>query len=517
MRILTSAGARAFDQRAMDLGLPSLVLMENAAVGLADAVGEAFPAVSEVVLFCGPGGNGGDGLALARQLATRGYRTTSYLVLGGRELHGDVATQLAVVRGLGLALFELASEEDLAAAFLAARGSELIVDALFGVGLTRPLTGLEARLVTGLSRLGVPRLAVDLPSGLAGDPSTPIGPCFVADLTVTFGTPKPAHVLFPAAAAVGRLVVADLGVPPGLADELDEPGGRGYWTTADEAAALVMPRALDGHKGTYGHLLVVAGGPGKAGAAVLAARAAVRGGAGLVSVGVPAPLLPVVDAGSLESMTVALAADGAGGVGPGVAAEVLALAAGKQAVMLGPGLGATAGDEIRTAVLGLDLPLVLDADGLNAFAGRLDELAARRAPTILTPHPGELARLLGIPTSEVAADRLAAARAAARQSGALVVAKGAGTLVVTPEGDYHVNSTGNPGLASGGSGDVLAGLLGALLAQGYEPLAAAVLGTFWHGLAADRLAARVGGPAIPAGDLAAELPAAFAALAAGEE
>ncbi|MDX1996285.1 MAG: NAD(P)H-hydrate dehydratase [Thermoanaerobaculia bacterium] len=517
MRILTSAGARAFDQRAMDLGLPSLVLMENAAVGLADAIGEIFPAVREVVLFCGPGGNGGDGLALARQLATRGYTTTSYLVFGGREAAGDLRIQLEVARGLGLELVELAPDAEPSRALAAARRSDLLVDALFGVGLTRPLAGLEARLVTALSSIDVPRLAVDLPSGLSGDHSTPFGPHFVADCTVTFGTPKPAHVLFPAAAATGRLVVADLGVPAALADELDEPAGRGSWTTAEDAASLVIPRAQDGHKGTYGHLLIVAGGPGKAGAAVLAARASVRGGAGLVTVAVPAPLVPVVEGGSLESMTVALPADAAGGFGPGAGAAVLALAAGKQAVVLGPGLGTTAGDEIRRLVVNLELPLVLDADGLNAFAGRLDALAARRAPTILTPHPGELARMLGIPTNEVALDRLAAARSAARKSGAFVVAKGAGTLVVTPEGDFHVNSTGNPGLASGGSGDVLAGLLGALLAQGYEPLAAAVLGVYWHGLAADRLAARVGGPAIPAGDLAAELPAAFAALAAGEE
>lgn len=516
MRILTSAGARAFDQRAMELGLPSLVLMENAAVGLADAVGEFFPSAREVVLFCGPGGNGGDGLALARQLATRGYGTTSFLVLGGRELHGDVAVQLAVARGLGLGLVELASEADLAAAFAAARRSHLIVDALFGVGLTRPLAGLEAHLVTALANLGVPRLAVDLPSGLAGDFAIPFGPHSVADVTVTFGTPKPAHVLYPAAAAVGRLVVADLGVPASLADELEEPARPGYWTTAEDVAALVIPRAADGHKGTYGHLLVVAGGPGKAGAAVLAARAAVRAGAGLVTVATPAPLVPLVDAGSLESMTAALPADAEGAFGPGAAAGVLSLASGKQAVVLGPGLGA-AGAEIRQAVRGLEVPLVLDADGLNAFAGRLEELAERRAPTLLTPHPGELARLLGITTSEVTRDRLAAARRAAAQARAWVVAKGAGTLVVSPEGDYHVNSTGNPGLASGGSGDVLAGVLGALLAQGYEPREAAVLGVFWHGLAADRLAARIGGLAIPAGDLAAELPAAFGAMVAGED
>jgi ADP-dependent NAD(P)H-hydrate dehydratase / NAD(P)H-hydrate epimerase len=517
VRILTSAGARAFDHQAMALGLPSLVLMENAAVGLAEAIGEVFPGARDVVLFCGPGGNGGDGLALARQLATRGYTTTSYLVFGGRQAAGDLRIQLDVARGLGLELVELHDDAELGPALAAARRSDLMVDALFGVGLKRPLAGLEARLVTALSSLDVPRLAVDLPSGLSGDLATPCGPHFVADCTVTFGTPKPAHVLFPAAASTGRLVVADLGVPAELADELAEPAGRGFWTTAEDAAALVLPRAADGHKGTYGHLLIVAGSPGKAGAVVLAARAAVRGGAGLVTVAVPAPLLPVVEAGSLESMTVALPADAAGGLGAGAADAALAFAVGKQAGVVGPGLGTTAGDEIRSAVLGLERPLVLDADGLNAFAGRLDELAARSAPTILTPHPGELARLLGIPTSDVTADRLAAARAAARQSGALVVAKGAGTLVVTPEGDYHVNSTGNPGLASGGSGDVLAGLLGALLAQGYEPRAAAVLGVYWHGLAADRWAAQVGGPAIPAGDLAAELPAAFVALVAGAE
>jgi|CXWL01.1.fsa_nt_gi NAD(P)H-hydrate epimerase len=513
MRLLSPAGARELDRRAAALGLPSVVLMENAAVGLADAVGEVFPRARSVAIFCGPGGNGGDGLALGRQLATRGYAPRCFLVFGGRQVQGDAALQLAVARALELDLVEVGPDDDLGPVLEAARGSDLLVDALYGVGLARPLAGQAARLVEALSVLGPPRLAVDLPSGLAGDRSTPFGPHFRADLTVTFGTPKPAHVLAPAAEACGRLVVADLGVPASLAEGIDEPGGSGSWTDREEAAALLRERETGSHKGTFGHLLVVAGGPGKAGAAILAARAAVRGGAGLVTVATPAPLVATVDLGSLESMTAALPAESDGGLAAGAAAAILDLARGKSAVALGPGLG-NHGDEIRRAVLGLALPLVLDADGLNAFAGRLGELAARAVPTVLTPHPGELARLLGVANEEVGTDRLAAARRAARESGALVVAKGAGTLVVTPGGDYHVSSTGNPVLASGGSGDVLTGLLGALLAQGYEALDAALLGVHLHGLAADRWRERRGGPALPASELVDELPGAFAALLA---
>jgi NAD(P)H-hydrate epimerase len=586
MRILTAEEMRGVDRAAIErLGLPGLVLMENAALGVVDAIGRQYPRAESAAIFCGPGNNGGDGLAVARQLATRGYAVEIFLAVGtagktgkagaagnagtagkagkggeagkggdagkGGEagnagegpLAGDAGLQLAVCRRLELTIHELApdgdaaeAEAELAAALAAAGRHDLVIDALFGTGLARPLTGWFARLVEGLNEVPRPRVAVDIPSGLSGSSAEPPGPHLLADLTVTFAAPKVAHVFPPAADAAGELVVTDLGFPRRL---VDEAAGDLHLLVGDELAGLLPPRARDSHKGDYGHLLLVAGSPGKAGAAVLAARAAVRAGAGLVTAAVPEPILQIVHLGSIESMVLPLpagsagpprehgagdaggghgASQGGGGLTAAAAEQVLAAAAGKSALAVGPGLGQDAGTvaAIRRLAAAAELPLVLDADGINAFAGRPEELAARRAPTVLTPHPGELGRLLGISTAEVQADRPAAARRAAAATGAIVVLKGSLTLIAAPGGGLYVNPTGNPGMASGGTGDVLTGILGGLMAQRLEPLDAACLAVYLHGLAGDLALARLRGPSLAAEDLIASLPAAFADLADGK-
>jgi NAD(P)H-hydrate epimerase len=572
MRILTAEEMRGVDRAAIErLGLPGLVLMENAALGVVDAIGRQYPRAESAAIFCGPGNNGGDGLAVARQLATRGYAVEIFLAVGKvskagkageadeagkagkagkageRALAGDAGLQLAVCRRLELTIHELAPDGDaaeaeagLAAALEAAGRHDLVIDALFGTGLARPLTGWFARLVEGLNEVPRPRVAVDIPSGLSGSSAEPPGPHLLADLTVTFAAPKVAHVFPPAADAAGELVVTDLGFPRRL---VDEAAGDLHLLVGEELSGLLPPRARDSHKGDYGHLLLVAGSPGKAGAAVLAARAAVRAGAGLVTAAVPETILQIVHLGSIESMVLPLPAgsagpprehgtgDAGGGHGAGhagghgggaltaaAAEQVLAAAAGKSALAVGPGLGQDAGTvaAIRRLAVAAELPLVLDADGINAFAGRPEELAARRAPTVLTPHPGELGRLLGISTAEVQADRPAAARRAAAATGAIVVLKGSLTLIAAPGGGLYVNPTGNPGMASGGTGDVLTGILGGLVAQRLEPLDAACLAVYLHGLAGDLALARLRGPSLAAEDLIASLPAAFADLADGK-
>ena len=514
MRILTAAAMRGVDRLASEqLGLSGLVLMENAALGVADAIGRQYPRAESAAVFCGPGNNGGDGLAVARHLVTRGYAVEVFLADGGRPLDGDAAVQLDICRRLALTIYTLPKDGDaaaataVAAALAAASRHDLVVDALFGTGLARPLGGLFARLVEGLNEVPRPRVAVDIPSGLSGSSAEPPGPHLRADLTVTFAAPKVAHVFPPAADAVGELVIADLGFPPSLVDQAE---GDLHLLVGEELAGLLPPRARDSHKGDYGHLLLVAGSLGKAGAAVLAARAAVRAGAGLVTAAVPAPILPIVHLGSVESMGLPLPA------GAAAADVALAALAGKSALAVGPGLGQAAGTvaAIRRLVAAAPLPLVLDADGINAFAGRAGELAARRAPTVLTPHPGELGRLLGTSAAEVQADRQAAARRAAAATGAVVVLKGSLTLIAAPGGGLYVNPTGNPGMASGGTGDVLTGTLGGLLAQRLAPLDAACLGVYLHGLAGDLALARLRGPSLAAGDLIESLPAAFAELVA---
>ncbi len=528
MRILSAEAMARVDRAAIEeLGIPSMVLMENAAIGVADAVGRSFPEAGAVAIFCGPGNNGGDGLAIGRQLAARGHRVACFLALEGRELHGAAAAQLEICRALGpelVRLIEIGPDDDLRPPVDAAREADLVVDALFGTGLARPLEGRYAELVEALDALAVPKLAVDLPSGLSGSRIEPIGPHLTADLTVTFGALKPAQVFPPAADAAGQVVVADLGLPPAWIDREDERWGEEEGTlhllVGDEVAGLLAPRRADSHKGTFGHLLVVAGATGKAGAAILTAAAAVRAGAGLVTAAVPEPIVQTVDAGSLESMSLALPAEREGLLGriaEGAADVVLAAADGKDALALGPGLGSgdPVASEIRRAVLECPLPLVLDADGVNAFAGRHRELAEREAPTVLTPHPGELARLLGVETKEISGDRLGSVRRAARETGAVVVLKGHLTLIAEPDGAVRVNPTGNPGLATGGTGDVLTGVIGAFLAQGYLAVEAACLGAYLHGVAGDLAAERVGEVSLRASDLVEALPAAFERLRSG--
>ena len=328
--------------------------------------------------------------------------------------------------------------------------------------------------------------------------------------TVTFAAPKVAHVLPPAATACGAVAVADLGFPAFLVEEAE---GDLELLAGDELAGLLPRRHPASHKGDFGHVLVVAGSPGKSGAAILAARAAVRAGAGLVTVAVPAPLLTAVELGSVESMTLPLTADEEGRLRPDAVDGLLADP--RWTVMaVGPGLG-IGGDTpeaVRRLARHSPLPMVLDADGINAFAGGAEALRERTAPTVVTPHPGELARLLGTTTANVGEDRLAAAREAAQRTGAVVVLKGHLSIVASPDGPTAVNPTGNPGLASGGAGDVLTGLVAALLGQGLAPYDAACLGVYLHGLAADLLAAE-GGVAIAAGDLVMAMPRALAELA----
>jgi len=528
MRVLSAEEMRQVDRRAIEeVGLPSLVLMENAALGLAEGVGELFPDAEAVCILCGPGNNGGDGYALARHLDCRGY-AVEVVQVGDKEPSGDAALQLSVCRAQGISLNRLTEEAELADAVALAAAADLVVDALFGTGLGRPLEGLFAALVEALDEVATPLLAVDLPSGLNGSRSDVFGPHVRADACVTFAAPKRAHVLPPAAEACGELLVTDLGIPPFLIDEAPAEDGELHLLLRSEVAALLPRRAAASHKGDYGHLLVVAGSPGKSGAAVLAARAAVRAGAGLVTAAVPEPLLAAVDAASLESMTLPLAAGPSGELAAAGVEALLAAAQGKDAVALGPGLGQ--GEEtaaaIRDAVLRCPLPLVLDADGLNAFAGRLGELARRPAATLLTPHPGELGRLLGTSAAEVQADRLAAARCAARLSGAVVLLKGHLSLVAAPPrhgeagddgedglpGPVYVCAAGNPGMATGGSGDVLSGILGAFLAALGDPLAAARLGVFVHATAGDLAAGELGETALAAGDLIDFLPAVLKSL-----
>ncbi|HUR80666.1 MAG TPA: NAD(P)H-hydrate dehydratase, partial [Thermoanaerobaculia bacterium] len=365
----------------------------------------------------------------------------------------------------------------------------------FGTGLNRAPQGIQADVIRALAELRIPVLAIDLPSGANASSGQPFEPCVQAEVTVTFAAPKLCHVFEPAALYCGEIIVADITIPE-IAIE-DEAVALALITPRD-VLPLVEPRRSATHKGTYGHVAVIAGSAGRSGAAVMCARGAIRTGAGLVSVMTDAETARLVHAGSIESMTYS-------GSDP---EEFLK---NKSAVLIGPGL---ADDEdayrnTRTLIDGIDLPMIIDASALNAFASRANEINTRGLPRIITPHPGELARLMNTDTKAINADRIGAAREAARVTNCVVVLKGHQTLVAEPDGHVFVNPTGNPGMATGGMGDVLSGIIAALLARDADPLDAACAGVYLHGLAGDILAEELGDTGLMATEVADRVPKAI--------
>ena len=481
-----------------ELGVPGGVLMECAGMAVARAVVEERGAGAPVHVVCGGGSNGGDGLVAARHLHLRGVPVRVALLSPPGKLRGDAAENLERARAVEV---PFVSERK------APEPGAVVVDAIFGTGLSRDVEGGPAAAIRRILRSrGASRVvAVDMPSGVCARPGRVLGVAVQADRTVTVGLPKLGLALEPGRSRAGRVTVARIGIAdeaPGVAHDAE------LWTGA--AAARRLPaRPADGHKGSFGHVLVVAGSEGKTGAAALVARGAARAGAGLVTVACPRSANTVLEVKCTEPMTAPVAATADGRLAAEAAEAVRALAAERDVVAMGPGFGRE--DEPRALALevgeGVRQPLVLDADGLVAFADDLDRLRRRRAPTVLTPHPGEAGRLLDASPGEINADRPAAARALAEATGAVVVLKGAATVIAGPDGRLAVNPTGGPLLASGGTGDVLTGVVAGLLGQGLAAFEAAALGAWLHGAAADRLAATLGLGGALASEVADALPA----------
>ena len=518
MYLAGSAEMKFLDRIAIErFGLPGLVLMENAAQSTFRAALDFWPdwPGRRVIVLGGPGQNGGDGWALARIFSARGFQVRGLLVKAAdKEVTGDAAVNLSVARKLELDIQEFNEDSQDPPNWAEA---DLLIDALFGTGLDRDLSGPAARIMESAAQakaaLGgkLRVLAVDLPSGLSGDNGRLFGPPLPADLTVTLGAPKLGLYLGQGPSLAGRIVVGDIGLCPQMY-ALAPPLGR--LSGPEEMRSLLPPRPLSGHKGVFGHVLLAGGARGKSGALVLAARGAARSGAALVTALHPASLSSVFETKLTEVMTMDLPEDEAGELSAAAGDLILEYWPGRQALALGPGLGLGEGaaQTVRRVVEGAEGPLVLDADALTHLAGRLESL--KRVPgLLLTPHPGEAARLLSVTSAEIQNDRLGAAREIAARSGAVVVLKGFHSLIVEPEGHFYLNPTGGPHLSVGGSGDLLTGLLAGLLAQGLTPFKAAVLAVWVHGRAGDICAAEMGPFGLTPDDIATRLPQVWQELA----
>jgi len=518
VKILSADEMRAVDRQAIEeFGIPEAALMENAGRAVADAIAAEVDDLGarRILIVCGRGNNGGDGLVAARHLLARGARPHVLLLGEVDALRSDlVRAHARALRGWGTSVDERPTAEALAS--VAPFDSyDLVVDAIFGTGFRPPARGFEGAAITRIRdahRAGVAVVAVDLPSGLDADLGAVEEPAAAARVTVTFAAPKLVHWLAPADARCGRVVVADISIPQALVDDR-----RHRVDLFDESAArAILPiRRADSHKGTFGHLLIVAGSVGKTGAAILAGRAALRAGAGLVTIATPASCLAMVARGAAELMTEPLPETAAGALAADAAGRVAELMTSRTALAIGPGLS-TDPDTVRFVrelLPTVAQPTVVDADGLNAIAGAKPADIAG-PPLILTPHPGEAARLLDRTTAAIGHDRIGSARTIAARFTANVILKGHRSVVADPDGSTTINPTGNPGLASAGTGDVLTGVVGALLAQGLTPNRAARLGAWLHGVAGDRAAARHGRAGLVAGDVVEALPAAIQGVAA---
>lgn len=499
MDLLTAAEMREADRRTVaEAGIQGLDLMENAGRAVAETVAEAAPG-RRVLILCGRGGNGGDGLVALRELRARGFAAVAVLLAEPDRLGPETRANLDAAASLPV---HPVPDEAAWERFLAGNDEEphAVVDAILGVGAKPPLRGLAARVIADLERRfrGAIRIAVDLPTGLAADTGAAPGPAFRADLTVALGAPKICHFVFPASRFCGKVRVAGIGIP----EDWLRTGRHGV-RTSDEArvASLFPPREPGVHKGQLGRLLLVAGSRRLPGAAALAAHGALRSGVGLLTVAGPEDALRNLPP---EAMRLPLPAGPEGEIVLDAAFPIREFPA--DALAIGPGLGSSqeTRETVRQIVLSTGAPLVLDADGLNGWAGRAAELAARPG-LALTPHPGEASRLLDRPLAEVRADRLAAARRLAELTGGAVSLKGPGTLVAEPGGAVLVNRSGGPELATGGTGDVLTGVVGALLARGLAPLDALAGAVFVHGRAGEAAGRRFGVDGVTASAVAEHL------------
>ena len=503
MKVLTADEMREVDRLTTErYGIPGLQLTEAAGIHVADAchnrISSATTKPRHIAVLCGKGNNGGDGLVAARHLQSLGANVKVYLFSEPRDLRGDAAINLQRWTATGKSVISITDESAWQTAWPEIAKTDILVDAIFGTGFRGVVTGVIAKAITAINRHSknstVARpaliLAVDTPSGLPSDGQPAEGPVLYAHKTVTFTAPKPGQLISRDSAAVGILEVAGIGSPASLIEEI----GRGplRWLEPHEFTDLPLVRTIDSHKGLYGHALIVAGSLGKSGAAVMAGYAALRAGAGLVTVATPDVVLPIVASAHPEVMTEPLVATPQGTA----AMQNLAnqrferIEEGKTVLALGPGLGLQpeTQDFIRKVVTQTQLPLVLDADGLNAFAGNADSLCDRKTKFLaITPHPGEMARLLMRPTKDVQEDRVKTAQEAARRWNAHVILKGSHTIVASPDGQIFVNSSGNPGLAKGGSGDVLTGVLAAMTGQFKTDdwVRVLALGVYLHGKAAE--------------------------------
>ncbi len=514
MKVLTSQQMKGIDRRAIEeLGIIGPILMENAGIRIAQAMRQRLPDLKreKIVVVAGKGNNGGDGFVVARHLFNLGCRIKVLLLSKKSDLKGDAALNAHIVEKMGIPLIEINTEKRWISHKKKLSNSTVILDAIFGTGLSKPAKGLYKTVINSINRIKATIVAVDIPSGLSSDTFEPIGPCVKADLTVTLAAPKVAHIFPPSENFVGELEVADISIPPFL---FDEESLKMEFVEEYSIKPLFSKRRKDTHKGTYGHLFVISGSRGKTGAAVMAGKAALKMGAGLVTVGTPKSCLSIVARSMVELMTEPLPETPEKTFSEEALDLSLSLLEGKDAFLIGPGISTHDSTTrfVKALLPFVRVPVILDADALNILSPHPEILKTLKIPVVLTPHPGEFARLLDCSTSDVKKNKLELVSRFAQDYGVYLVLKGYRTLTATPDGNIFINPTGNPGMATAGSGDVLSGMLAAMIMQEKDILPAVLAAVYVHGLSGDIAAQRLGEKSLTARDIIRYISSAVKAL-----
>ena len=513
MYIATADEMNNIDRRTRDeFGIPALILMENAASGITRAVEQMLVSVrgKRITVLCGRGNNGGDGLASARQLHNLGAHVSVYLLSDTDDFRPEPAINLNIALKMGIEVNEK-GKYSLKTLKSSLNHSHMIIDSMIGTGLASTVKEEYKEIIELVNASKRPVVAVDIPTGINSDTGEVMGAAVMAAATVTFALPKRGHFLYPGSDYAGRLQIIDISIP---AEAVSKEAIYLSLLTENDMQGIVPSRQSDTHKGTNGHALVIAGSIGKGGAAAMTAISCLRTGAGLVTLAVPESVQPVIAGKLTEVMTQPLAETDEQTIAAGAAEAIIALSRDKEVVAIGPGLTTNkeTASVVKRVIRETGIPVVIDADAINALADSPELLRERRSATILTPHPGEMGRLTGKSSAEVQMDRVGTARDFAIANGVYLVLKGAHTVIAEPSGAVHISPTGNPGMATAGTGDALTGIIAGLIAQGLGPAEAAGLGVYLHGLAGDIAAEEKGMVGMITGDLIEHIPTAIKQL-----
>ncbi|MFV1951871.1 MAG: NAD(P)H-hydrate dehydratase [Nitrospinota bacterium] len=517
MKVVTAEEMQEIDRKTIeDYGVQSIVLMENAGIQVVRVLLERHKDISEkrIGIFAGKGNNGGDGMVIARHLVTKGIDTTLFLLARKEAVSGDANTNLKIVTEMGIRTLEIDSLEDFELHKKEILHCDIFVDAILGTGLNSPVKGYYKDIISFLNNAGKFTLSVDIPSGLSSDAGEIIGEHIKADITVTFGFPKRGHLLYPGAKYVGRLEVVDISIPGRLSNKV-----KVNLIEEEDIRAIFHPRDPDSHKGNYGHILVVAGSIGKGGAAALASISALKIGAGLVTLALPESMNLAVEVGIPEVMTLPLPQTNKGTIDLSAKDKILDSLEGKDVLLIGPGIST----HPRTVkllgelLMAVNCPVVIDADGINGLKTYLDLLKNISTPMIMTPHPGEMARLLDITVKDLRAKRLELTQNLAEKYNIYIALKGARSVIAEPGGEIYLNPTGNPGMATAGAGDVLSGIIAGLISQRFSLSNALKSAVYLHGLAGDIASMHLGQMSLIAGDIIDSIPEAVREVIGSKE